>query len=587
MVRLKFIVFAFVAMSAGVAHMWLLSPVLAEKATQRALDGARPLIYVAQGLIEQRKALVIRAVMLAKGAEANGMLMRDKSRPSELSPASLEALENVLAPLDMGEVIVGLALGDRTLLKKGETSVKLEDLSLEWKTLKDAGLDGLTLSVQPLSAKPFFMVSVPTDLPAQAGLASEPLHAIVGVPVIDTQALSKEALALGLRAAAYASAGKLIPMEERSTYIEALRRGAALADGVLEPFEVGSTWSLGPLNLPMMTLRNAAGGNAPLEGVLKLPVPGSRVDVVAVMSLRQDMEALAAYQQLVLLGLAGLLMMALIWTVWIGVSPDAEARMAITGPIQVRSPTPKATRAITSESLAALSRKTDEAVAQQASVADDFEFQDKDSQQALSSLAQTSVRRADSEETHAYDPSFSPAGFSLGKTDWNRDAGNADAEALSAFSPAPTNAMAQNTVTYLPDPFGEGEATNYSPEQTKVATVPQELIHASVHGTEPSFTKDRKPLAPLAPVPTMAVSASTGVSAESEDAYFQTVYREFLMVRQQCGEDTESVPFEKFAQKLRKYREQLMQKPGVKSVRFQVYVKDGKAQVKASSVRQS
>ena len=52
-----------------------------------------------------------------------------------------------------------------------------------------------------------------------------------------------------------------------------------------------------------------------------------------------------------------------------------------------------------------------------------------------------------------------------------------------------------------------------------------------------------------------------------------------------CGEPTENVTFERFVSKLRDNREQLIRRLGCKSVRFQVYVKDGRAALKATPVR--
>ena len=64
------------------------------------------------------------------------------------------------------------------------------------------------------------------------------------------------------------------------------------------------------------------------------------------------------------------------------------------------------------------------------------------------------------------------------------------------------------------------------------------------------------------------------------------MYREFVATRERCGESADGLTYERFAVKLRKNREQLMQKYACRTVRFQVYVKEGKAALKATPVRE-
>jgi hypothetical protein len=76
---------------------------------------------------------------------------------------------------------------------------------------------------------------------------------------------------------------------------------------------------------------------------------------------------------------------------------------------------------------------------------------------------------------------------------------------------------------------------------------------------------------------------STG--ADDGDAYFREVYGQFVAAKQSCGESVSGVTFEKFAEKLRRNRDELMARTGCRDVSFTVYVKDGKAALKASPVR--
>ncbi len=69
------------------------------------------------------------------------------------------------------------------------------------------------------------------------------------------------------------------------------------------------------------------------------------------------------------------------------------------------------------------------------------------------------------------------------------------------------------------------------------------------------------------------------------DPYFKQVYDQFVAVKQSCNEPTSGLTYQKFTEKLIKNRDDLMAKTGCKDVRFTVYVKDGKAALKATPVK--
>jgi hypothetical protein len=68
------------------------------------------------------------------------------------------------------------------------------------------------------------------------------------------------------------------------------------------------------------------------------------------------------------------------------------------------------------------------------------------------------------------------------------------------------------------------------------------------------------------------------------EAELRGVFNDFIETKQRCGEPTDGVTYEKFAEKLRANRAQLITKYSCKSVKFQVYIKDGKAALKATPV---
>ena len=76
-------------------------------------------------------------------------------------------------------------------------------------------------------------------------------------------------------------------------------------------------------------------------------------------------------------------------------------------------------------------------------------------------------------------------------------------------------------------------------------------------------------------------------AAAEEDALeaaLLQIYREFIDTKKRCGE-ADVVAYDRFAEKLRENRRQLMERFGCKDVKFIVYVKEGKAAVKASPVK--
>jgi hypothetical protein len=96
------------------------------------------------------------------------------------------------------------------------------------------------------------------------------------------------------------------------------------------------------------------------------------------------------------------------------------------------------------------------------------------------------------------------------------------------------------------------------------------------------------PLAMPAPSPTAARPTGAAPAAAPEgdlDAYFHQVFNEFVDMKKACGEPIDAMTFDKFVVKLRDNRQQLIEKYSCKAVRFQVYIKDGKAALKATPVK--
>ena len=115
------------------------------------------------------------------------------------------------------------------------------------------------------------------------------------------------------------------------------------------------------------------------------------------------------------------------------------------------------------------------------------------------------------------------------------------------------------------------------PDATRVASVPEELLRESAYPTEGEPTPLRRfpGTQPSAPKP-----------SDPDEEHFREVFDAFVSTRAQCGESADGINYERFATKLRTNRDQLVQKYNCRTVRFQVYVKEGKAALKATPVRE-
>ncbi len=88
-------------------------------------------------------------------------------------------------------------------------------------------------------------------------------------------------------------------------------------------------------------------------------------------------------------------------------------------------------------------------------------------------------------------------------------------------------------------------------------------------------------------VPAEVMAQATGENRAIDDsAEWLSVYEDFVRTKKQCGEPTEGLTFEKFSHTLKKNRDALIQRHGCKRVKFSVYVKEGRASLKATPVKE-
>ena len=87
------------------------------------------------------------------------------------------------------------------------------------------------------------------------------------------------------------------------------------------------------------------------------------------------------------------------------------------------------------------------------------------------------------------------------------------------------------------------------------------------------------------PVSAPPIVVSSGVTTSERlntlEGDYRRTYDDFVALRQQCGENG-AVRWEKFRQRLEESRRKVIEKHRCRDVSFQVYVKNGKAALKAS-----
>ncbi len=107
-------------------------------------------------------------------------------------------------------------------------------------------------------------------------------------------------------------------------------------------------------------------------------------------------------------------------------------------------------------------------------------------------------------------------------------------------------------------------------DSTLVSDPPLDLLAQTASGSEPKVR---------------ASSITPADNLEPDDrAHFTEVYERFIDLRRRCGESTSDLAFDRFLAKLTRNRDNLVKKYSCRTVRFQVYKKDGKAALKATPV---
>ena len=169
---------------------------------------------------------------------------------------------------------------------------------------------------------------------------------------------------------------------------------------------------------------------------------------------------------------------------------------------------------------------------------------------------------------------------------------NRAAESAAAQAFAPRTAAAAPVEDSFARAASGPEATPSAFELPTRAAPTAQPKPASVPRPETSAPRESAAPAPIAAPAELLQSAARAspptpapMREEDEGSHWQQVFQEFLRTRAECGEQAEGLTFERFRQKLASNKAALVAKYSCRTVRFQVYVKEGKAALKATPVR--
>jgi hypothetical protein len=177
----------------------------------------------------------------------------------------------------------------------------------------------------------------------------------------------------------------------------------------------------------------------------------------------------------------------------------------------------------------------------------------------------------------------------------------------ASFAPSPPSGFGSPPPPSFAPPSGMSFAPppppSFAPPPPPLSTFapPPPFSAASIPGAARSAA-DRSTATPWGTLPSHALDAdepangtsgrdpdATRVVASEDDAdeesHFKTIFENFVATKRECGESIAGLTLDKFKDKLRGNKDALMSKHQCRTVRFAVYVKDGRAALKATPIR--
>jgi hypothetical protein len=151
----------------------------------------------------------------------------------------------------------------------------------------------------------------------------------------------------------------------------------------------------------------------------------------------------------------------------------------------------------------------------------------------------------------------------------------------------------QNKPPMRPGPISQPQMRALQQPETSPTTVmplrvpdgPTASPIAAPAAVIPKGREDEEEATMVAAVPQDVLARAIGDAQNPDELEWPNVYEDFVKTKKQCNEPTEGLTFDKFRQTLRKNRDALVQRHNCKRVKFTVYVKDGRASLKATPIK--
>lgn len=160
---------------------------------------------------------------------------------------------------------------------------------------------------------------------------------------------------------------------------------------------------------------------------------------------------------------------------------------------------------------------------------------------------------------------------------------------FGAKSPKTTAPIPSIQNPNAPPPLPQNKPVRALSEIDPVRTVPTR--YSSQLSIQPNTTVSSYPEEPHANDSANAsqlISDATTVSempSEDDMRHFESVYEAYLALSREVGQNVDALTFEKFLVSIEKTRRSVLQKPGIRNVRFAVHMKDGKPTLRATPIR--
>src|SRR5580658_5320798 len=118
------------------------------------------------------------------------------------------------------------------------------------------------------------------------------------------------------------------------------------------------------------------------------------------------------------------------------------------------------------------------------------------------------------------------------------------------------------------------------------AAAPVPVTRPAAFTPPPLADDDDATMVGAVPADVMAEATGDARAALEEASEWALVYEEFVRTKRLCGEQTDGLTYDKFSMKLAQNRDELTKRYACRRVRFSVYIKEGRASLKATPVRE-